>query len=102
MKSFNTKKSNHIKTHNLTKKFILNKNNNIINFDDVKIKNKLGSGLFGTTYLAVLNNKEYALKIQHIFEKDKNKDLKNELWRELDLYNFINTLNKKDQLFFNK
>ena len=85
-----------------TKKSILKKTNNTINFDDVKIKNKLGSGLFGTTYLALLNNKEYALKIQHILEKDKNKDFKNELWRELDLYNFINTLNKKDQLFFNK
>ena len=59
-----------------TKKSILKKNNNTINFDDVKIKNKLGSGLFGTTYLAVLNNKEYALKIQHILEKDKNKDFK--------------------------
>ncbi len=74
----------------------------MVNFDDVIIKRKLGAGMFGTTYLAEYKNKEYALKIQHILEKDKNKDYRNEMWRELDLYKFINKLDKEDQLFFTK
>jgi serine/threonine protein kinase len=74
----------------------------MVDFDKVKIKKKLGAGMLGTTYLAEYKNKEYALKIQHILEKDKIKDYKNEMWRELDLYKFINKLNKEDQVFFTK
>lgn len=74
----------------------------MINFADVKIIKNLGAGMFGTTYLVEYKNKEYAMKIQHILPKDRKKDFKNELWRELDLYEYINTLSKKDQAFFTK
>jgi serine/threonine protein kinase len=71
-------------------------------FNKIKIIKKIGSGVFGTTYLVNYKNKKYALKIQHILEEDKIKNFKNEIWREMDLYQFINKLNKNDQLFFTK
>lgn len=74
----------------------------MVNFDNIIIKKKLGAGMLGTTYLAEYKNKQYALKIQHILEKDKIKDYKNEMWRELDLYKFINKLDKEDRTFFTK
>jgi serine/threonine protein kinase len=74
----------------------------MINFDDIKIIKTLGSGMLGTTYLVKYINKEYALKIQHILEDDKNKDFKNEMWRELDVYEYINNLDNEDKLFFTK
>ena len=73
-----------------------------IDFDKVHIIKELGYGLYGTTYLAKYYNKLYALKIQHILEKDSNKDYNNEIWREMSLYNYINKLNKEEQLFFTK
>ena len=53
----------------------------MIHLDKVKIIKKIGYGMFGTTYLANNNGKQYAVKIQHILEKDKKKDYKNEIWR---------------------
>ena len=73
-----------------------------IDFDKIHIIKELGYGMYGTTYLAKYYNKLYALKIQHILEKDIVKDYKNEIWREMSLYNYINKLNKDDQLFFTK
>lgn len=73
-----------------------------INFEKVKIIKTLGAGMYGTTYLVNYKDKKYAMKIQHILEKDIKKDYKNEIWRELDLYNYINKLNKEDQRFFTK
>ena len=73
-----------------------------IDFDAVKTTKILGIGMFGTTYLAQLGNKKYALKIQHILPKDRIKDFKNELWRELDLYEYINGMKKDDQSFFTR
>jgi serine/threonine protein kinase len=73
------------------------------NFDinKLKIKKKLGSGVFGTTYLAIYKNKEYAYKIQKILKKHTKKNYNYELWRELEFYNFINNkLNNKDKVFF--
>jgi serine/threonine protein kinase len=48
-----------------------------IDFNDIKIIKKLGSGVYGTTYLILYNNTKYALKIQHILPKDKNKNYRN-------------------------
>jgi len=72
------------------------------NFDNVKIIKKLSAGMLGTTYLCEYKNKEYALKIQHILEKDQYKDYSNELWRELDLYKYISKMPSEDQLFFTR
>jgi len=74
----------------------------MINIDNVEIIKKLGSGMFGTTYLVKYKNKQYTLKIQNILEKDKKPSFKNKLWRELDFYNFINKLNNDEQIFFAK
>lgn len=71
-----------------------------INFDEIKVTRKLGSGMLGTTYLAKYRNKTYALKIQHILEKDVPKNFKSELWRELDVYKYISKLSRTDKLFF--
>lgn len=73
-----------------------------VDFDKIHTIKELGAGLYGTTYLAKYNNKEYALKLQHILEKNIKKDYKNEIWREMSLYNYINNLNKEDQSFFTK
>jgi serine/threonine protein kinase len=77
-------------------------------FDDLQILKKLGSGMFATNYLVkTTKNNEYVLKIQKILYsqeelKNNKKDFNNEIWREIDLYEFINTLNKNDQIFFQK
>jgi len=67
-----------------------------------RIIKELGAGMFGTTYLIELNGKEYALKIQHILSKDEKESYKSELWREMDLYKYIESLPEKDQKFFTK
>ena len=74
----------------------------MVDFNKVHIIKELGYGLYGTTYLAKYNNKLYALKIQHILEKNIIKDYNNEIWREMSLYNYIKKLNKEEQLFFTK
>jgi len=74
----------------------------MVDIEQVKIKRKLGAGIYGTTYLATYNDKEYALKIQHILHTESKKDYNNEMWREISLYNYINKMNKKDQIFFTK
>jgi serine/threonine protein kinase len=75
---------------------------NKINFNNITIIKLLGSGMFGTTYLVKYNNNNYALKIQNILKSDKNKSYKKSLWRELDLYDYINKLKLQQQNFFTK
>jgi len=74
----------------------------MIDFDKIKTLKTLGSGMYGTTYLAKYQNKKYALKIQKILPEHRTKNFKNDMWRELDLYRFIDKLEKKDQVFFTK
>ena len=48
----------------------------------------LGTGFSGSTYLVKIKGKEYALKIQHIFEKDLlNK--KSQIWNEIKFYKYV-------------
>jgi serine/threonine protein kinase len=75
--------------------------------DDVEIIKKLGTGTFGISYLVKKDNKEYVLKIQKILYSDKKlkndeRDYKEQFWREIDLHEFINTLDKIEQIFFTK
>jgi serine/threonine protein kinase len=82
----------------------------MINFDDLQIIKKLGSGTFGTSYLVktIKNNKKYVLKTQKIFYSDKKlkekvRDYKEQIWREIDLHEFINKIkDTNDQSFFTK
>jgi len=74
----------------------------MINFNEIKILKKLGAGMIGTVYLVKYENKKYALKIQKILEDVKIQNYKHLVWREIDFYNYINTLNLYEQLFFSK
>jgi serine/threonine protein kinase len=63
--------------------------------NSMNIIKTLGTGMFGTTYLVKDNdNNNYALKIQHILPSDRFESYKRALWRELDLYNYINNLER--------
>ena len=49
---------------------------------------KLGSGVSGSAYLVKNKNKYYALKIQHIFEKDIS-DKKSDIWKEISFFKYV-------------
>jgi len=68
--------------------------------ENIEIIKEIGFGAMGTTYLAIKNNKEYALKIQKILPYHVKKNEKHSLWREINLYKYISTLSKKEQHFF--
>jgi serine/threonine protein kinase len=74
----------------------------MIDFKNVKIIEKLGAGMMGTIYLVKYNNKKYAMKIEHITEDNKNIILNGGLYRELDVYEYINKMKRCDQSFFIK
>jgi serine/threonine protein kinase len=74
----------------------------MIDFDKVKIIKQIGYGMYGTIYLVSYMNKKYALKLQHVIHSKGKKSFKNEMWRELDLYKYINKLNKEDSSFLTK
>ena len=60
-----------------------------VNFNNIKIIKKLGTGFSGTTYLVLYKKKKYALKIQHIFDTNiKNK--KSDLWNEINFIKYVN------------
>jgi serine/threonine protein kinase len=73
-----------------------------INFNNITNVKTLGTGMFGTTYLAKYNDNNYALKIQKILSNDRNKSYKKSLWRELNLYDYINNLKPPQEKFFTK
>jgi len=52
--------------------------------NDYKIIKKLGNGMIGTVYLVKKKNVKYALKIEHILDKDAKKNFKASIWREID------------------
>lgn len=74
----------------------------MINFNDIKIIKELGQGYMGTVYLCSYDNKIYTLKIQKILEKDIEKNYSSNIWRELDLYKYIDKMDREKQLFFTK
>jgi len=49
---------------------------------------KLGTGVSGSAYLVKNKNKYYALKIQHILEKDIS-DKKSDLWKEIKFFTYV-------------
>ena len=48
------------------------------------IINELGHGMFGTVYKIKYKDKYYAMKIEHILDKDKQKNIQSSVWREID------------------
>lgn len=55
-----------------------------MNINNFKLGKKLGSGMFGTTYLATYKKNNYAIKIEKISESNINYNLKIQDWREID------------------
>jgi len=74
----------------------------MIDFNKITILKKLGAGMLGTVYLVKYKNDKYALKIQKILDNNKIQDYGHSFWREIDFYNYINTLNPSEQIFFTK
>jgi serine/threonine protein kinase len=73
-----------------------------MDIENIKIIKTLGAGIFGTTYKVNYENDIYALKIQKILKKDKVKNFNSSIWREIEMYNYINTLKPSEQQFFTK
>ena len=71
-----------------------------MNFNNVKIIKKIGYGMFGTTYLVRIGKKKYAMKIQKILKSDIKRDFSKGIWREMDLYKYINKMPKESRSFF--
>lgn len=57
---------------------------------------ELGYGMNGTTYLVG----KYAKKIQHILPKERNKDFKYNMWREIDFFKAVDKLKPADKKYF--
>lgn len=52
--------------------------------DNINIIKELGHGMVGTVYLISRKNKKYALKIEHVLEKDLKNNNKSSVWREIN------------------
>ena len=62
-----------------------------MNINNLILENKLGSGMVGTTYLAIYKKKKYAVKIEKIAEYKKDYNLKFQDCREIEFsLNFAN------------
>ena len=51
---------------------------------EYKIIEELGRGMFGTVYKIKYKDKYFAMKIEHVLEEDKEKNIKSNIWREID------------------
>jgi hypothetical protein len=56
------------------------------------IISQLGHGVFGTVYKIKYKDKYFAMKIEHVLDNDKIKNIKSPVWRELE---FMNKFAKK-------
>jgi len=71
-----------------------------MDFSHIEVIKKIGAGMKGTMFLIKNKGKDYAMKIKHVLEKDRMRDFSNELWREIDLYNYIGRMKlKKTDVF---
>lgn len=75
---------------------------NDISLNELQPIKTLGAGMLGTTYLVKVGDTKYALKLQHILPSDRVQSFKKEMWREFDLYAYINQLPPSKQLFFTR
>lgn len=49
-----------------------------------EIISELGHGMFGTVYKIKYKDKYFAMKIEHVLDDDKTKNLSSPIWREID------------------
>jgi hypothetical protein len=63
-----------------------------MSIDKYKITKKLGSGVYGTTYLVKKNNIKYALKIEKILNKEIKEDSSSPVWRDIYFAKYFGNL----------
>lgn len=70
----------------------------------LKIIKEISHGFHGKVYLIKINNKFYALKVQKIYNTTllKKKNFKYNIWKEIDVYEYINNLKMEEQIIFIK
>ena len=68
--------------------------------NEYKIIKKLGEGFNGIVYLIKIDNNKFVLKRQKILKKNKKKNLKLNIWREVEFSKFVNKLPKNKRIFF--
>jgi len=73
-----------------------------IDLDKIKNKKVLGTGMFGTAYLVTIMGVKYVVKIQKILKSDLKKNIKIPLWKELDMFKYIDTLKREESIWFTK
>jgi len=71
----------------------------IFNLNNTNKMKKLGSGVYGSTYLVKKGNMNYALKIEKVLQNEIKEDLSSPVWRDID---FAKTLGSKYPDFFMK
>ena len=71
-----------------------------IDYDKVEKIKKLGYGQFSTVYLVKYKERKYALKIHNILPRERKFSFNSEVWKELDVYGYINKLTANDYQFF--
>ena len=74
--------------------------NSNINIDNVKIIKKIGAGFIWNNIFSKDKNKNYSLKIQKILEENTKVSYNSSIYRELDFYNFVNKLKKRNKCFY--
>jgi len=67
---------------------------------EYKILEKIQNNLFTLVFLIKNSKKKYILKRQKILNKHIKKNLKYEIWREIDFSEFVNKLPKNKRIFF--
>ena len=67
---------------------------------EYKILEKIQNNLFTLVFLIKNSKKKYILKRKKILNKHIKKNLKYEIWREIDFSEFVNKLPKNKRIFF--
>ena len=73
-----------------------------IDFNKLPHGKAIGSGMYGTAYLIKINGKSHVLKIQKILPSQRKRSFKHGIWREIDLYEYINKLPDHEAVHFSR
>ena len=70
--------------------------------EKIKVIKKLSDGLYGSTYIVTKNNKKILMRTRKVLSEELEKSYQSEIWRELDVYQYINSLSKNESCFFTR
>lgn len=70
--------------------------------EQIKVIKKLSDGLYGSTYIVTKNNKKILMRTRKVLLEELEKSYKSEIWRDLDIYQYINSLSKNESCFFTR